>query len=187
MTIQYTLVIPCYNEENNIDLLIKKCHNILHDNQFEIILVNNGSIDNTGKLIDSYLKKYNNLNLVTVPINKGVGYGIFKGLSKSKGDIVGYTHADLQTDPNDFIKAIEWIEENSFLNKDFFVKGLRNSRGSIANIFTYFMTIFETILFYVVQLLPVEPHTHLYLLLQHLLKLSNSEHLNIQPTEHLEM
>ena len=143
----HSLVIPCYNEENNIDLLIKKSQDILINKNIELILVDNGSTDKTRDKIISQQKSYTNLILVVVDDNRGIGFGIHKGLMAANGDIIGYTHADLQTDPNDFLKGIDWINKNLNRNDDFFLKGLRQSRSKISNLFTIFMGIYETLLF----------------------------------------
>ena len=147
MTVKYSLVIPCYNEENNIDPLINKAKKIIDNEHCEIVLVNNGSYDRTKEKIDSYSKKYSNIKCVDVEKNIGFGFGVFEGLRNTSGIIIGYTHADLQTDPNDFLKAKKWIEKNDHLNKEFFIKGRRNKRKLIDRLFTNLMSVFETILF----------------------------------------
>ena len=50
-----SLVVPCYNEEGNIKNLIEKCEKFLSNQKHELILVNNGSTDNTEKKIDEFL------------------------------------------------------------------------------------------------------------------------------------
>ena len=65
--INFSLVIPCYNESANILVILKKYKNFLKDNNNELIIVNNGSTDNT----DFLLRKYNKFkNLVTLKIKK---------------------------------------------------------------------------------------------------------------------
>ena len=73
--INNSLIIPCYNEEGNIKKVIESCKNYLNDNENELILVNNGSNDNTEEIIDYYCK-IKNIIKVNVPINKGFGNGI---------------------------------------------------------------------------------------------------------------
>ena len=53
---KFSLVIPCYNEEKNIPLLIRKYRKFLSDKKNELILVNNGSRDQTKKVIKKFLK-----------------------------------------------------------------------------------------------------------------------------------
>ena len=139
-----SLVIPCYNEEGNINKLVEKCKNFLSIENSELILVNNGSSDNTKKIIEEYCKKNSKIKLVNIEENVGFGYGVFTGLKNSKNDILAYTHADLQTDPNDVIKGLSLLSsENQF------VKGIRvdklKNEWSIFDIFISFcMTIFTS-------------------------------------------
>ncbi len=67
--------------------------------------------------------------------------GWLQGLKHATGDYIGWTHADLQTDPKDVVRGFELInDENTF------VKGSRRGRRFGDNIFTIGMAIFETIL-----------------------------------------
>ncbi len=141
---KYSLVIPCFNEAENILPLIDKLkNNILKKKKIEVILVNNGSTDNTLSILKDQEKKFSNIVIVNIKTNIGYGNGIISGLKKSTGNIVGWTHADLQTDPNDFLIGIDLFKKN----KNIYVKGKRNNRIFFDNFFTFFMSIFETILF----------------------------------------
>ena len=148
MYVKYSLVIPCFNEEKNIDNLILGCKNILNKPYFELILVNNGSIDKTFEKITKLTEYYTNIKCVNIKKNIGFGFGVFEGLNKSSGKIIGYTHADLQTDPNDFLRAIEIIEQNSSDHINFFIKGLRHGRSFTDIFFTRGMTFIMSILFF---------------------------------------
>ena len=58
-----SLVVPCYNEEGNIDSLVKKCERFLSSKNNQLVLVNNGSSDDTEKKIDEFL----NILLLVLP------------------------------------------------------------------------------------------------------------------------
>lgn len=137
----FSLVIPCYNEEKNLNKLFKKFSNDFNNLDLEVILVNNGSTDKSKKMMLNFSKKYNFVKIVNLRINEGYGNGILKGLQKSSGKIIGWTHADLQTDPNDFIKAIKICQKN--LNDKIFIKGQRYGRSFFDLLFTWGMTFFE--------------------------------------------
>ena len=134
-----SIIIPCYNEELSITLLIKKCLNTIKDN-IEIILVDNGSVDNTFKIL-----KNSNLpeNIIPVRIEENIGYGngILFGLKFAKGDILSWTHADLQTDPEDVLIGYEKYYK-SLINKKCVVKGKRKKRNIIDSFFTFSMGIY---------------------------------------------
>ncbi len=140
---KYSLVIPCFNEEKNLPLLIDRCIKILDRNDIQLILVDNGSTDNTKKILLEYELQHKNLNVVYIKKNLGYGFGILSGLNEAEGDIIGWTHADLQTDPNDFIKGVDFFKE---FGNNIFVKGKRYGRPFSDTIFTIGMSIFESIL-----------------------------------------
>lgn len=140
---KYSLVIPCFNEEKNLPLLIERCIKILDRNDTQLILVDNGSTDNTKKILSDYEFKHKNLYVVYVKKNQGYGFGILSGLNEAQGDIIGWTHADMQTDPNDFITGVGFFKE---FGNNIFVKGKRYGRPFSDTIFTVGMSIFESIL-----------------------------------------
>ena len=139
-----SIVLPCYNEEKNIPLILAKFEEIISNDSIELILVNNGSTDDSRILLDKLLPKYSFARSVDVDINLGYGNGITEGLKKSKGEFICYTHADLQTNPSDVLKALEIIE-NQDNPKNYFIKGNRKGRPISDQIFTIGMSIFETL------------------------------------------
>ena len=140
---KYSLIIPCFNEEKNLPLLIEKSKELLSRNDIQLILVDNGSTDNTKKILLNYKLKHKNLSVVHVKENKGYGFGILSGLNEAEGDIIGWTHADMQTDPNDFLEGIIFFKKFS---ENIFVKGKRYGRPFGDTFFTIGMSIFESIL-----------------------------------------
>tara|TARA_B110000503_G_C7152301_1_gene415756 strand:- start:1418 stop:2110 length:693 start_codon:yes stop_codon:yes gene_type:complete len=138
----FSIIIPCYNEAENMPLLIQKCKKITAKN-IEIILVNNGSIDDSFNIITRLIKGSANIKLINIKKNIGYGHGILKGLETARGDILGWTHADLQTDLNDVLLGFKFFKNNN----DILVKGRRIKRPLKDNLFTIGMSIFETILF----------------------------------------
>jgi glycosyltransferase involved in cell wall biosynthesis len=138
-----SLVIPCYNEAKSLPSLIEKCQELTRDD-VEIILVDNGSSDNTPEILGPFEENEAGLRSVRLEVNTGYGSGILGGLKAAKGDIVGWTHADLQTDPADAITALALYKQSQNL-ENLFVKGARTGRPLADRIFTIGMAIFETI------------------------------------------
>jgi len=128
---KYSLVIPCFNESKSIPELVSQCKKICNKDT-EIVFVNNGSTDNSKELFEILLTDNKNLKFVNVQNNIGYGDGILAGLKETSGDIIGWTHADLQTDPDDFIKALTFFENE----KNIFVKGKRKGRPFFDIFFT---------------------------------------------------
>ena len=140
-----SIVIPCFNEALNLPSLIKKCNQLKELPHVEIIFVDNGSSDNTNTVLKQLLDRIPNFHLVPVSQNQGYGYGILSGLKKANGDILAWTHADLQTDPNDLLEGFELFIANN--NKNIFVKGKRKNRPLKDNIFTFGMSVFASVVF----------------------------------------
>lgn len=145
MNPEISIVIPCYNEEKNIPLIIERVKDIFNKDEIELVLVDNGSIDNTQNKIREYIKSYENIKLVIVKKNIGYGFGVLTGLKKAKGEFICWTHADLQTDPLDCLKALEIIKKQENPEK-VYLKGNRHERPFFDKFFEFGMSIFETII-----------------------------------------
>jgi glycosyltransferase involved in cell wall biosynthesis len=138
-----SLVIPCYNEEANLPLLIPRCAEITKAGDVEVILVDNGSVDATPHLLAELLPHASGCRSVRVEKNQGYGFGILSGLYAAKGELLGWTHADMQTDPLDAQRGLELFEK---YGHNIFVKGRRHGRPLVDVFFTVGMSIFETAL-----------------------------------------
>ncbi len=138
-----SIIIPCYNESKNIPLILSRLDEVIKRQDIEAVLVNNGSGDTSKEVLDELLPKYQFARTVHVPVNKGYGFGILSGLQEGSGTYIGWTHADMQTDPIDVIKALEIIE-NRFDGENVYVKGDRKGRPFFDQIFTSGMSLFET-------------------------------------------
>ena len=104
---KYSIVIPCFNEEGTIKLILERTKNLFIDNNIELILVNNVSTDNSKEILSTLIENYAHAKYINLEKNLGYGGGILKGLSHCNGEIIGWTHADLQTDPLDCITAFK--------------------------------------------------------------------------------
>jgi polyisoprenyl-phosphate glycosyltransferase len=143
--VKASLVIPCYNESGNIRRLVAMLDDDFSAADCEILLVENGSTDGTLDILLEETEDLDHVRVINVPVNKGYGYGIQQGLAAAKGDILAWTHADLQAAPKDLLEGIKLFhisEEPSRL----FVKGQRYGRSFRDVLFTWGMTLFETLL-----------------------------------------
>ncbi|HAS73459.1 MAG TPA: glycosyl transferase family 2 [Clostridiales bacterium UBA8960] len=141
-----SVVVPCYNEKDNIPLILERFSGSIGNRLIEVILVDNGSTDGSDVVLDVLIPKYPFARRVTVPVNKGYGYGIVTGLKTATGDYIGWTHADMQTDPNDVSRAYDKIADlvNEGL-KEVYIKGNRKKRPLIDQFFTLGMSLYETL------------------------------------------
>lgn len=139
-----SIIVPCYNEAKNIPLILEKFHKVIKRDDIEVILVNNGSTDNSETILKELIPEYSYVRVVKVEINQGYGFGIISGFKEAKGEFIGYTHADMQTDPADLITAFEIIVKQKN-HKNCFIKGDRKGRPLFDQFFTIGMSLFETL------------------------------------------
>jgi glycosyltransferase involved in cell wall biosynthesis len=140
---KFSLIIPCFNEAKNLPLLLERCKRIIVRKDIEVILVNNGSTDNSSQVLIDLLPRYPGCRSVEVLENQGYGFGIISGLKESKGEVLGWTHADMQADPCDVLRGLEFFERNE---GNVFVKGKRYGRPLQDILFTAGMSVFESML-----------------------------------------
>ena len=141
---KYSIIIPCYNEEDNIEKLINLLSSKSNLYDIEWIIVENGSKDNTRDLLKKACENRENFKLVYVDKNQGYGYGIAQGLKNISGDYVGWLHADMQVSPDSMLEFIKLNELSKETKK--FYKGSRKNRKFIDNFFTFFTLLFQTFL-----------------------------------------
>lgn len=137
-----SLVIPCYNEADNLPLILERCDGY-RGMGVEVILVDNGSTDDTPEVMQKLLLNHHCCRSIRIPVNQGYGYGICSGLKVAKGEVLAWTHADMQTDPMDALKGLELFELHGH---NIFVKGRRIKRPIFDAFFTIGMSVFETFL-----------------------------------------
>jgi len=141
--VKFSLIIPCYNEAENIPALLERSKALASTPGVEIVLVDNGSTDGTSCILRDLLPRYPGCRSVHVEKNQGYGFGILSGLAATDSDILGWTHADMQTDPRDVIRGLRLFAKHG---ENIFVKGRRYGRPLADVAFTVGMSVFETLL-----------------------------------------
>ena len=129
----------------NIPFVLERFNKVIIRDDIEVIFIDNGSTDNTQKVLEELIPKFKFAKFVKLIENKGYGYGILSGLKLAKGKYLSWTHSDMQTDPKDIIKGLNIIESLSGEER-IFVKGLRTGRDWKDLLFTVGMSIFESLL-----------------------------------------
>lgn len=147
MQYKLSIVVPCYNEAGNLPFIVEAFTAIVAINpSIQIVLVNNGSTDATSNILLKIFDRNDfesNFKIIDIKENKGYGYGILTGLQQSDGSILAWTHADMQTDPFDVVKALTVFEE---VNDDMVVvKGKRRNRNWMDAFFTWGMEVYTNI------------------------------------------
>ncbi len=143
--IKFSIVLPCYNEGASLPTLLERYVEVWEDIPAELILVNNGSTDNTAETLLEELSKpdLSFARTVLVEKNRGYGHGIFAGLKAAKGEYVGFSHADLQCDPADLFIAYKLLIAQSDPTRSI-VKGKRASRDLASELVTGAMSVLSS-------------------------------------------
>ena len=108
-----SIIIPVFNECESIGYLLDEVLNVMQNNKLncELIVVNDGSNDNTSTVLDELTIKIKELSVISLRKNYGQTAAMSAGFDNSRGEIVITLDGDLQNDPNDIPKLISNINE----------------------------------------------------------------------------
>ncbi|MCG3149439.1 MAG: Undecaprenyl-phosphate 4-deoxy-4-formamido-L-arabinose transferase [Verrucomicrobiae bacterium] len=103
-----TIVMPFYNEEANVERVVRELSTAFDGTaiRVEFVCVCNGSRDRTGEILANLAQADSRIKIVTVAVNQGYGYGVRQGLAAATGAIVGYLDGDGQVLPADVIQVL---------------------------------------------------------------------------------
>ncbi len=106
-----SIIIPVFNESESIEYLLDEVLYVMHSNKlnFEIIVVNDGSKDNTSIVLDELTIKIKELSVISLRTNYGQTAAMAAGFDNSSGQVVITLDGDLQNDPNDIPKLISHL------------------------------------------------------------------------------
>jgi dolichol-phosphate mannosyltransferase len=138
MNFELTIIIPVYNEEDNLDRVHQEMNQFLtiSKKKAKILFVNDGSKDNSQTLIEKICKDNSAFTFISFAKNAGLSAAIKAGFDYTDTPWVGYIDADLQTAPEDFNILMEFTGEFDLVTgvrsnrKDSFTK---NMSSKIAN------------------------------------------------------
>lgn len=100
--VSLSIIIPVYNNEKTISLTLKKISEVLNPDftNYEIIVINDGSSDNTLNVLRAKEKEISNLKIISYSKNMGKGYAVKSGMLTSLGNTVVYIDGDFDVSPN---------------------------------------------------------------------------------------
>lgn len=138
MQYQFTIVIPVYNEEDNLKRVETELTNYLTiaSRKAKVLFVNDGSKDKSQELIEEICTRNPDFTYISFKKNAGLSAAIKAGFDYADTELIGYIDSDLQTAPEDFNLLLEHIGEYDLVTgvranrKDSFVK---NMSSKIAN------------------------------------------------------
>lgn len=108
-----SIFFPAHNEEANINHLLEETFRVIPQlaHQFEIIVVNDGSLDETAKIVKTWQKKHRNLKLVNHPQNQGYGAALKSGFRAARFEWIFFTDADLQFDLQELADFVRYTNQ----------------------------------------------------------------------------
>lgn len=142
-----SIFFPVYNDEKTIEIMVEKCLNVLSDvaNQYEIIIINDGSPDKSGKIADKIALKNPLVKVIHHEINQGYGAAIKSGFQNSRYNWVCFTDGDDEYDINDLRKMIKLNEYYDLIITFRYVKLYSTLRVFISSVYNkLFRIVFRT-------------------------------------------
>lgn len=111
----YSIVIPAYNESERIQSSLNKIVSFLSAQpwQVEVLVVNDGSRDNTAEIVRQFAAQHSYIRLIENPGNRGKGYSIRNGMLQASGDVVLFSDADLSAPITEAPKLFREIENGA--------------------------------------------------------------------------
>lgn len=106
-----SLIVPCYNEEQNVEVFYARCQEVFPTDQYEVVFVNDGSKDGTYKKLQKLHEEHDNILVVNFSRNFGKESAIYAGLHYASGSYISIIDADLQQDPEIVRNMVNILEE----------------------------------------------------------------------------
>jgi dolichol-phosphate mannosyltransferase len=143
-----SLVIPCFNEEAVVRETATRLLEAFRAAKvrLELVLVDNGSSDRTGAIIDEMVAEGFPVVKATVAVNQGFGYGVLTGLERCRGRWVGFMCVDDQVHPQDVVRLYE-IAAKAKTPKLFKVRRRFRLDGRIRRVVSFTYNLVTTLLF----------------------------------------
>lgn len=143
-----SIILPVYNEDKTIETIVERIYSIDWQIDFEVIVIDDGSIDQTPNKLNGIQERYPNLSVIRHDKNHGKGRAIKTGLDKAKGKIIAIQDADLEYDPAEIKELIRPIlEEKADVVYGSRFKGKNNPNITLKSLFANkFLTLLTNLL-----------------------------------------
>lgn len=111
---ELSIISPMYNEESNIEGTVQELRRILADYEkpWELILINDGSTDHTLEAAKRLAEQYDNINVLSYPVNRGRGYALRTGFAHATGRVLVTIESDLSWNADAILRMLQTFEED---------------------------------------------------------------------------
>ena len=112
--VEISVVVPVYNEEANLPILIPKLVEVFHrlGSLYEMIFVDDGSSDGSRKLLKEMASQVPSLHWVGLKQNRGLSTALLAGMREARGKIIVTLDSDLQNDPEDIPRLLGYLDQH---------------------------------------------------------------------------
>jgi dolichyl-phosphate beta-glucosyltransferase len=150
-----SIIIPAYNEEFRIPNFLREMITFSNQNlnDFEVIIVNDGSTDKTQRIVKDVIKGHENYKILSYSKNKGKGHAVYQGVKLSKGNFILFIDADGSIPPREIMKMYQLYKNKKYdvivgsriLN----ASDIKNPQPLIRRMFSKFFNIYSNTLFHI--------------------------------------
>jgi len=111
--IEISVVVPVYNEEENLPILVPKLVEVLKSlrSSYEMIFVDDGSSDGSRKILKEMASQYHPLRIIGFRENRGLSAALIAGMREARGEKIVTLDSDLQNDPADIPKLLGYLDQ----------------------------------------------------------------------------
>jgi glycosyltransferase involved in cell wall biosynthesis len=144
--LEFTIIVPVYNEELNLERVEKELKSYIKIAKKEtaIVFINDGSTDNSQQFIEDICQRNKKFSFINFKENKGLSAALKAGFDIVETPLLGYIDSDLQTSPKDFNILLDHIEKYDLVTgirtqrKDSFIKNVSSKiSNNIRTLFTH--------------------------------------------------
>jgi glycosyltransferase involved in cell wall biosynthesis len=110
--IEISVVVPVYNEEGNLPVLIPKLVDVLKGfgRSYEMVFVDDGSSDESRRILKEMASEHASLRILRFKENRGLSTALVAGMREARGEIIVTLDSDLQNDPADIPRLLEYLD-----------------------------------------------------------------------------
>lgn len=112
MSASLSLVIPAYNEGRRLGDGLDRLHEAIDPGSTEVIVVDDGSSDDTAEVARRQLASWPDGHIVRLPCNRGKGAAVKEGVIRARGELIAFVDADMATDPGDLVALLGALDRS---------------------------------------------------------------------------